>query len=106
MPDETDQGMQILLTRIIDVLGVIVGGRCLHLPTDGPPLSSYRRDGDPCQRFCGKTSGGVFARYAFAQMPMCRDGLHIAAHRVRADDWSEYRAAWPPARPRSPPPRF
>ena len=107
MPDETDQGMQILLTGIIDVLGVIVGDRCLHLPTDGPPLSAHRRDGGPRQRaLCGKTSGGVFARHAFAEMPMCRNCLHIAANRVRADDWSEYRATWPPARPRSPGQRY
>jgi hypothetical protein len=107
MPDKLDQEMQILLTGIIDVLGVIVGDRRLHLPTNGPPLSAHRRDGGPRRRaLCGKTSGGVFARQAFAELPMCRNCLRIAANLIRADDWSEFRANWPPARPRTTRPRF
>jgi len=39
MPDEADQGMQILLTGVIDLIGVIVGDRCIHRPDASGPLA-------------------------------------------------------------------
>lgn len=107
MPDDADRAMETLLAGVIDVLGVIAGDRCLHLPTDGPALAARRRDGGPRQRgLCGHVSGGVFASHALGDMPMCRNCMRIAANLVRADDWSDYRTTRPPPRPHPTRPRY
>jgi hypothetical protein len=107
VPVDVDSEMQILLAAVTDVLGVIVGDTCLHLPANGPAIAARRRDGEPPQQaLCGKTAGALSTRQAVKDMRMCQNCVRIAANLVRADDWSDYRATQPPARPRPTRPRY
>ena len=87
MAVEHESEMVLLLDGVIDVLGVIVGPSRLHMPTESGHLKALRKDrGQPVLALCGKTVGGVSARYEVADAPMCRNCTHIAANLIRSGD--------------------